>query len=114
MPLPSAQNIQLADRTLRLRYRPLQNANQPIRYRLNTRTLKQVRPIAQPQMQPPLVRPRRKAQGIMRRIYPAETGQPQPTRTSGKTVAVDRIVLEHHQRVEQLAQSRQALDLGQA
>src|SRR4029077_4900893 len=103
-----------ADRTLRISYRTLQNTNQPARYRLPARTLKQVRPIAQPQMQPALVRARSEAQGIMRGINPAEGGQPQTASVGRKAFAVDRIVLEHHQRVEQLAQSRQALDLGQA
>src|SRR5262245_5269472 len=47
VPLPSTQHIQLADRTIRISKRPLQNTNQPIRYPLNTRTLKQVAGIFQ-------------------------------------------------------------------
>ena len=47
VPLPSAQHIKPANRTLRISYRTLQNTNQPIRYPLHTRTLKQVAGIFQ-------------------------------------------------------------------
>src|SRR5262245_13373377 len=47
VPLTGAQHSKLANRTIRLRYRPLQHTDQPIRYRLNTRTLKQVAGIFQ-------------------------------------------------------------------
>ena len=37
-----------------------------------------------------------------------------PPASAARPRAVDRVVLEHHQGVEQLAQSSQPLDLGQA
>ena len=60
-------------------------------------------------------RPRHHAQRIMRRIMPADPRQPQPIPIL--RVAADdlkRVVLEHHQRVEQLTHPKQALDLGKA
>ena len=50
----------------------------------------------------------------MRGIVPADVRKTQPAGLWRQAGAVDRIVLEHHQGVEQLAQSGQALDLGQA
>jgi hypothetical protein len=50
----------------------------------------------------------------MRGVVPTDMGQPQPARLGHGTAAVHRIVLEHHQGVEQLAQSGEPLDLGQA
>src|SRR4029453_2325514 len=47
VPLPSAQYLHLAGRTPRITHPPLQNTNQPIRYPLNTPTLKQVAGIFQ-------------------------------------------------------------------
>src|SRR5262249_61365773 len=77
-------------------------------------TLEQVGTIPQPQLQP-LARDRDQAQRIVRGIVTADLGQPQPAIAGDRAVAeVDRIVLEHHQGVEQLAQAAQALDLGQA
>ncbi len=49
----------------------------------------------------------------MRAIAPAHIAEPQPLRIGQKPAAIDRIVLEHHQGVEQLAQAGQALDLRQ-
>ena len=48
----------------------------------------------------------------MRGIAPADIAEPQAAGVRRKGVTVDRIVLEHHQGVEQIAQSGQALDLG--
>ena len=43
---------------------------------------------------------------------PFDAAQPQTARIYRKAVAVERVVLEHHQGVKQLAHSGQALDLG--
>ena len=45
---------------------------------------------------------------------PFDAAQPQTGRICRKAVAVERVVLEHHHGVEQLAQAGQALDLGKA
>ena len=75
--------------------------------------IEQVGPIVEPQLQP-LARQRRQAQRIMRGVVAASiVGEPQTAGLGRQRAAVDRIVLEHHQRVEQLAQAGQALDLGQ-
>ena len=47
-------------------------------------------------------------------IVPADVGEPQAAGLGRQAAAVDRIVLEHHQRVEQIAQAGEALDLRQA
>ena len=47
-------------------------------------------------------------------IIPADVGDAQTAGIRRKAAPVDRVVLEHHQGVEQLAQSSQPLDLGQA
>ena len=51
----------------------------------------------------------------MRRIMPADPCQPQPIPVR-RLPADDlkRVVLEHHQRIEQLTHPKQALDLGKA
>ena len=50
----------------------------------------------------------------MRGVVPFDAAQPQTAGIRRKAAAVDRVVLEHHQGVEQLAQSGQALDLRKA
>ena len=45
-------------------------------------------------------------------VVPGDVGETQASSASPGS-AIDRIVLEHHKRVEQLAQPSQALDLGQ-
>ena len=48
----------------------------------------------------------------MRGVVPAHRAEPQPVGRRRKPYAVHRIVLKHHQRVEQLAQPGKLLDLG--
>ena len=67
--------------------------------------------VVQPQPQP-LARHRRQAQRIMRRVVPGDRVHASHCRFRQSGV-IDRVVLEHHKRVEQLAQPSQALDLGQ-
>ena len=69
--------------------------------------VKQVGPIVEPQLQL-LARQRHQAQRIMRRIVAADPGQPHAAASPPHAArCVDRVVLEHHQRVEQLAQPGQ-------
>ena len=74
--------------------------------------LKQIGTIFQPQPQP-LARHRRQAQRIMRGVVPGDRPSMQAIARFRQSGVIDRVVLKHHKRVEQLAQSNQALDLGQ-
>src|SRR4029453_11311123 len=80
--------------------------------RLYARPPEQVGSIVEPQLQP-LARRHHQAQRIVRRIVPADAGQPQTTTSPRQAAALDRIVLKHHQAVEQRPRSRQLLDLGE-
>ena len=89
MALRRRQNVEAADRALRLRNRRLQQPHQPPRQRLHARAIEQVGPIVEPQLQP-LARHRHQAQRIMRGIVPADVGKPQtaslaarPARSTG-------------------------------
>ena len=70
------------------------------------------RDVFQPQPQP-LARHRRQAQRIMRGVVPGYGGEMQFLAGLCQMGGIYRVVLKHHKRVEQLAQSSQALDLGQ-
>ena len=78
--------------------------------RLDAVAVEQVGSIVEPQLQP-LARHRHQAHGVMRGVVPGDVGEPQTAGIGREGAAVDRIVLEHHQGVEQLAQSGQPLDL---
>ena len=75
--------------------------------RRNAAAVEQVGPVVEPQLQP-LARLHDQGQRIMRRVVPADLASRTPARLDASAAAVDRIVLEHQQRVEQLAQSGQA------
>ena len=111
--LVRAENVQAADRQVGRRNRRRQQTNKPLRQRFDTVALEQVAPIVEPQPQP-LSRYRHQTHRIMRGVVPADIGETQPAGLCGQAGALDRIVLEHHQGVEQLAQSGERLDLGQA
>ncbi len=114
--LALAQDVQAADRPVRVGHRRRQQPDQPFPQRVNARAIEQVGPIVEPQLQL-LARQRHQAQRIVRRILAADRSEPQAA--GGRVLAKrfrakrDRIVLEHHQGVEQLAQAGQALDLRQ-
>ena len=112
--LRGAQNVEAADRPLRLARPPPPAARTSRSPSASTLvTIEQVGPIVEPQPQP-LARHRHQAERIVRGIVPADLGQTQPAGLLRQAGAVDRIVLEHHQGVEQLAQSGEPLDLRQA
>src|SRR5499426_3074924 len=112
MALRRRQNIQPPNRNLGRRHRSFQQPNQPTRQRLYARPLEQVGSIVEPQLQP-LARRHHQAQRIVRRIVPAHARQPQTATSPRQAAALDRIVLKHHQAVEQRLRSRQLLDLGE-
>ena len=98
----------LPDRALGRRDRRLQQPHQPRPHPLNARPVEQVGTIVEPQLQPLA---RRRRQGSADNAWhhgPTMSASRRPSASAGKTGAVDRIVLEHHQRVEQLAQTRPA------
>src|SRR5204863_6471979 len=109
-PLSRRQKLQPADRNIRPRNRTLQKTNQPPPQRLNARPIKQVRSIIQSQLQP-LARGDHQAQWVMCRVVPTDVAQPNARRRPRQAAMLHRVVLKHHQRVEQLAQSSQLLDL---
>ena len=113
MTLLRRQDVEAANRPIRLRNRGLQQANKTARHRLNTGTLEQVASVVDAQAQL-LARHGGKAERIMRGIMPADAAQTQAFNLGllrDHDAAVDRIVLEHHQAIEQLAQSGEPLDL---
>src|SRR5262249_19530827 len=110
--LPSRQNVQPANRNLGRRHRSLQQPNQPPRQNLHARPLEQVGSIVEPQLQP-LARRHHQAQRIVRRIVPAHAAKPQTPTSGRRAAALDRVVLKHHQAVEQRPRSGQLLELGQ-
>ena len=74
--------------------------------------LEQVGPVVEPQLQL-LARLHDQRQRIMRRVVALDPAEPAARCAARrKPGAVDRIVLEHHERVEQFAQTRRLLDLG--
>ena len=68
--LLGAENVEAADRPLRIRNRRLQQPNEPPRHRLHAGAIEQVGSIVEPQPQL-LARHRHQAQRIVRRIMPA-------------------------------------------
>ena len=50
----------------------------------------------------------------MRRVEYAHVDEPQTAGAGGEPLPVNRIVLEHHKGIEQLAQPDEVLDLGKA
>ena len=85
---------------------------------LDVRPLEQIGPVVEPQLQR-LARLHDQRQRIMRRIAAMDLAELQAVACCaksgcGKSGAVDRIVLEHQQRVEQIADAGRLLDLGQA
>src|SRR5215470_5877109 len=107
------QNIQPTDRNLGRRDRSLQQTNQPTLQNRNARPLKQVGSIVEPQLQP-LARRHHQAQRIVGRIVPIDAGQPQTAASTRQAATVDRVVLKHHQAVEQRPRPDQLLDLDKA
>ncbi len=105
------QDRQCAKRPRRIGHRRRQQPNEAPAQRLDRRGIEQVGPIVQPQMQR-LARPHDQRQRIMRRIAALDPAELKPLARAARP-AVDRIVLKHHERVEQLAQTRRLLDLGQ-
>ena len=101
-PLSRRQKLKPTNRHIRRRYRPLQNTKEPISQRLNAGPLEQVRPIVEPQFQP-LPRCHHQAQRIMCRVVPTGVGEPNTAGRRRQAATLDRIVLKHHQGVEQLA-----------
>ena len=78
----------------------------------NACRIEQVGAVVEPQPQP-LARRRQQAQRIVRGVVPGDAGEAQAGGLGGETRLVDRIVLEHRQRVEQFTQAGQPLDLGE-
>ena len=89
---------------VRVRNRGLQQPNQPLRQRLDAPPIKQIRTIVEPQLQAARPGTRQQAEGIMRGVMAGDVGEAQAVSLARKAGAVHRIVLKHHQRVEQLAQ----------
>ena len=109
----AAENVEAADRPLGLRNRRLQQPHQAAHHGLRIRALEQIGLIVEPQLQP-LAWYGGEAQGIVGHVEAADVGEPQAAGLGRQAAAVDRVVLEHRQRVEQLAQAGEALDLRQA
>ena len=98
--------------TLRIRHRGFEQPDEPRPKRRNGLAIKQIGPVVKPQQQP-LARLHQQAERIVRGVVPAYRRKPHARDLTGKARAVNRIVLEHHQRVEQLAQAGKLLDLSQ-
>ena len=109
--LVGAENVEPADRRLRIGRHGFEQPDQPSGQRLDAAAVEQVRLIVEPQLQ---LRTRNggKAERIVCRVVPLDMGQPHAAGFCGQAAAVDRVVLEHDQRVEQLAHAEQRLDLG--
>ncbi len=88
----------------------LSKRSRPPRQRLHPGPLEKVRPIVQPQLEP-LARDGRKIERIVRPVVTLDLAQPQLAGSRFQHAALDRIVLEHHQRVEQLPDPGHTLDL---
>ena len=105
------QDVETADRLLRLRCHRLQQLHQTASQRIDRGAVEQVVAIGESQLQR-LARHRHEGQRIVGGIVAAHLAHLQAGRIGRRAAAVDRIVLEHHQRVEQIAQAGEALDLG--
>ncbi len=81
--------------------------------RLDAGRIEQVGAVVEPQPQS-FARRRQQAQRIVRGVVSGDAGDTQAASFGSEARLVDRIVLEHRQRVEQLTQASQPLDLGQA
>ena len=91
----------------------VEQPGQALRHGVDGLAGEQVGAVVEPQPQP-LARRRQEAQRIMRGIVPGDAGEAQAGGFGGESRLVDRIVLEHRQGVEQVAQAGETLDLGEA
>ena len=115
--LGALQDRQVAQRLCGVRHRGLQQPDEAPADGLHVRPLEQVGPIVEPQLQR-LARLHDQRQRIMRRIAAMDLAELQAVAGCAKSRrrkpgAVDRIVLEHQERVEQVADPGRLLDLGQ-
>ncbi len=113
MPLIGRKDLKAADRSIRRSNRALQNTHQTRHQSRNAAPVEQVGLVVEPQMQL-LARHHDQSERIMRRVAPADLRQSHATRFDIDARPVNRVVLEHNQGVEQLAQSGKTLDLGKA
>ena len=110
--LGRAQDRKPAERAAGVRHHALQQPHQPLAQRRSRRRVEQVGPLVEPQLAAPRPAARSAPAGNASRRGPRPRPSRSPLACAGKAGAVDRIVLEHQQRVEQLAQARRLLDLG--
>src|SRR5262249_30302890 len=102
--LRRSENVEPADRLVGIARRRLEQANQTAGQSRHAGAIKQVRPIIEPQLQL-LPWDHRKTYRVGWGIATLDAGEVQTIGGCGETAAIDRVVLEHHQGVEQLAQS---------
>ena len=99
--LRGGKNVEAADGLFGVLDRGLQQPDEPLRQGLDALSIKQVRTVVEPQLQA-LARDGHEGEGIMGGVMAGDVGQAQAS-LSPRTAAVHRIVLKHHQGVEQLA-----------
>src|SRR5262249_11711498 len=102
--LRRSENVEPPDRLVGIARRRLEQANQTAGQSLHAGAVKQVGPIVEPQLQL-LSWAHRKAQWVVWGIVALDAGEVQTVGGCGETAAIERIGLEPHQGVKQLAQS---------
>ena len=111
--LGGGENVECADGAAGIVDGGGQQPGEALADRLDAGRIEQVGAVVEPQPQS-FARRRQEAQRIVRGVMPGDAGKPQAAGLGRKSRLVDRIVLEHRQRVEQFAQPGQSLDLGQS
>src|SRR5262249_43628501 len=102
--LRRSENVEPPERLVGIARRRLEQANQTAAQSLHAGAVKQGGRISGPQLQL-LSWAERKAQRVVWDTGALDAGEVQTVGGCGETAAIERIVLEHHQGVEQLAQS---------
>src|ERR1700748_204250 len=102
--LPPLQDLDRAKPPLGRRRRSTQNTKQTLTQNTNRPRIKKVGPVIETKLQLLLAPLRQQRQRIMRRVVTARAGKSYAVAVARKRYAVDRIVLKHQQRIEQLSQ----------